>query len=159
MLAPSAGGSGTSSQGNNFSVFIDCSSNGELEKLFTALSQDGKVTMPPSDMPFGCFGMCDDSFGISWILTGRRPAEHGWRAKPGRRNDGLSTVRWCARHRGNDRRAGAGGSHQAQLARCVYSLLSARCRPLANEGAVNSESAQPVADIVQCGLVFVTRCG
>ena len=32
----------TSSQGNNFSVFIDCSSNGELEKLFTALSQDGK---------------------------------------------------------------------------------------------------------------------
>ena len=60
-------GSGASSEGNNFSVFIDCSSNGELEKLFTALSQDGKVTMPPSDMPSGRFGMCDDSFGISWI--------------------------------------------------------------------------------------------
>jgi PhnB protein len=59
----------TSSQGNNFAVFIDCSSNAELEKLFTALSQDGKVTVPPSDMPSGRFGMCDDSFGISWILN------------------------------------------------------------------------------------------
>ena len=61
--------SGTPSQGNSFSVFIDCSSNGELEKLFTALSQNGKVTVPPSDMPSGRFGMCDDSFGISWILN------------------------------------------------------------------------------------------
>lgn len=43
-------GTDTSSQGNNFSAFIDCSSNGELEELFTALSQDGKVTIPPSDM-------------------------------------------------------------------------------------------------------------
>jgi len=34
-----------------------------------ALSQDGKVTTPPSDMPSGRFGMCDDSFGISWILN------------------------------------------------------------------------------------------
>ena len=62
-------GSDTSSLGNHFSVFIDCSSNGELEKLFTALSQDGKVTIPPSDMPSGRFGMCDDSSGISWILN------------------------------------------------------------------------------------------
>ena len=59
----------TSSLGNNFSVFIDCSSNGEVEKLVTALSKGGKVTVPPSDMPHGRFGMCDDSFGISWILN------------------------------------------------------------------------------------------
>jgi PhnB protein len=56
-------------QDNDFSVFIDCSSDGELDELFTALSQDGKVTVPPSDMPSGRFGMCDDSFGISWILN------------------------------------------------------------------------------------------
>jgi PhnB protein len=62
-------GSDTPSAGNNFSVFLDCSSNGELERLFKALSQDGKVTIPPSDMPFGRFGMCDDSFGTSWILN------------------------------------------------------------------------------------------
>jgi len=62
-------GSGESSQGNSFSVFIDCSSNGELDKLFAALAQDGKVTVPPSDMPAGRFGMCDDLFGVSWILN------------------------------------------------------------------------------------------
>jgi len=50
-------------------VFIDCSSSGEFDELFTALSQDGKVTVPPSDMPSGRFGRCDDSFGISWILN------------------------------------------------------------------------------------------
>ena len=58
-----------SSQGNNFSVFIDCSSAAELDKLFAALSQEGTVTVPPSDMPSGRFGMCDDSFGTSWILN------------------------------------------------------------------------------------------
>lgn len=62
-------GSNYSGQGLSSSVFIDCSSDSELEKLFTALSQDGKVTVPPSDMPFGRFGMCDNSFGISWILN------------------------------------------------------------------------------------------
>jgi PhnB protein len=62
-------GTDTSGLRNNFSVFIDCSSDGELEELFTALSQDGKVTVPPSDMPFGRFGMCDDPFGTSWILN------------------------------------------------------------------------------------------
>lgn len=62
-------GSDTSSLGNNFSVFVDCSSDAELETLFTALSRDGSVTVPPSDMPSGRFGMCDDSFGVSWILN------------------------------------------------------------------------------------------
>ncbi len=62
-------GAGASSRGNNFSVFLDCSSSGELEKLFKALSRDGKVTVPPSDIPSGRFGMCDDSFGVSWILN------------------------------------------------------------------------------------------
>ncbi len=62
-------GSDNASQGNHFSVFIDCSSNGEFEELFMALSKDGQVTIPPSDMPPGRFAMCDDSFGISWIIN------------------------------------------------------------------------------------------
>jgi PhnB protein len=62
-------GTDTSSLGNHFSVFIDCSSPGELDSLFTALSRGGTVTVPPSDMPSGRFGMCDDSFGTSWILN------------------------------------------------------------------------------------------
>ncbi len=53
----------------SFSVFIDCGSGTELDHLFTALSQNGTVTVPPSDMPSGRFAMCDDWFGISWILN------------------------------------------------------------------------------------------
>lgn len=55
--------------GNNFAVFLDCSSNGELDTLCAGLSRDGKVTVPPSDMLAGRFAMCDDSFGVSWILN------------------------------------------------------------------------------------------
>jgi PhnB protein len=66
-------GTDTSGLANNFSVFIDCTSAGELEKLFTALSQNGKLTVPPSDTPFGRFAMCDDSFGVSWILNSANP--------------------------------------------------------------------------------------
>jgi PhnB protein len=62
-------GAGAPRQGSNFSVFIDCSTDDEVETLFTALSKGGKVTVPPSDMPFGRFAMCDDPFGISWILN------------------------------------------------------------------------------------------
>jgi PhnB protein len=69
MASDAPAGSNGSSQRSGCSVFIDCSSNGELDKLFTALSRDGQVTVPPSDMPNGRFGMCDDSFGISWILN------------------------------------------------------------------------------------------
>jgi PhnB protein len=69
MASDNPPGSDASSQGNSCSVFIDCSSNGELDTLFTALSQNGKVTVPPGDFPNGRFGMCDDSFGISWILN------------------------------------------------------------------------------------------
>jgi PhnB protein len=69
MASDSPSGTDRSIPDNNFSVFIECSSNDELERLFAALSQDGTVTTPPSDMPSGRFGMCDDAFGISWILN------------------------------------------------------------------------------------------
>lgn len=69
MASDSPSDSDESMRSNDSSVFIDCSSSGELDRLFTALSQDGTVITSPSDMPSGRFGMCDDSFGISWILN------------------------------------------------------------------------------------------
>ncbi len=43
-----------------------------MEKLFTALSQNGKVTMPPHDAFWGGrFGMLTDRFGVSWMLSFR----------------------------------------------------------------------------------------
>ena len=57
-------------QGNNFSVSIDCESRAETEKIFTTLSEGGKITMPLQDMFWGAyFGMCTDQFGVNWMLN------------------------------------------------------------------------------------------
>jgi PhnB protein len=55
---------------NNFSISIDCDSLVELERLFDALSQDGQVRLPLSEMFWGArFGMLTDQFGIQWMLN------------------------------------------------------------------------------------------
>ena len=42
----------------------------ELEKLFTKLSENGKVTMPMSNYGFSQkFGWAIDQFGVSWQLN------------------------------------------------------------------------------------------
>lgn len=60
------------SQGNNFSISISCESLPEMEQLFAALSENGKVTMP-MHVAFwgGHFGMLIDQFGVSWMLSFR----------------------------------------------------------------------------------------
>ena len=40
------------------------------ERVFKALSEGGKVTMPLEDaLGGGKFGMLDDRFGIAWMVT------------------------------------------------------------------------------------------
>jgi len=54
-------------QGNNFSVSCHPTSREETERLFTAISAGGAVTMPLDDMFWGSyFGACVDKFGIPW---------------------------------------------------------------------------------------------
>ena len=61
-------------QGNNFSVTADCDSVPEAEKLFKALGDDGKVTMPLQDTFWGArFGMLTDKFGVSWMINAEQP--------------------------------------------------------------------------------------
>jgi PhnB protein len=56
--------------GNNFSVYVDCESGQEIEKLFAAVGKKGKVTMPLQDAFWGSrFGMVTDQFGISWMFS------------------------------------------------------------------------------------------
>ena len=58
--------------GNNFSLSITCESLPEMERLFHALSEKGKVTLPMHDAFWGGrFGMLDDQFGVSWMLSFR----------------------------------------------------------------------------------------
>ena len=61
-------------QGTNFSVSIQCESLDEIERLFAALGENGKVTMPLDDMFWGArFGTLTDQFGIQWMLNFEKP--------------------------------------------------------------------------------------
>ena len=65
-----------SQQGNNFSVAIQCESRQEIEKLFNALGEKGKITMPLQDMFWGArFGMITDQFGINWMFNFELPKQ------------------------------------------------------------------------------------
>ena len=52
------------------SNYVECKSENEIERLFTALSQDGTVTMPLNNYGFSQkFAWIIDQFGISWQLN------------------------------------------------------------------------------------------
>ncbi|MBX2828217.1 MAG: VOC family protein [Flavobacteriaceae bacterium] len=52
------------------SIFVDCTSNEELESLFTQLSENGAVLMPLNNYGFSQrFGFVEDRFGVSWQLN------------------------------------------------------------------------------------------
>ena len=62
--------------GNNVSMAIQCESLPEIERLFGALGEKGKVTMPLGDAPWGArFGMLTDRFGIHWLLNCELPKQ------------------------------------------------------------------------------------
>src|SRR5207244_3584521 len=57
-------------QGNNFSICITPDDPEELERLFTAVGEKGKITMPLQDTFWGArFGMLTDQFGINWMFN------------------------------------------------------------------------------------------
>jgi PhnB protein len=61
-------------QGNNFSVIIQCESLEETERLFTALGENGKVTMPLQETFWAArFGTLTDRFGINWMFNCEHP--------------------------------------------------------------------------------------
>jgi predicted 3-demethylubiquinone-9 3-methyltransferase (glyoxalase superfamily) len=52
------------------SFYVECDSEGEVERLFAALSRDGKVHMPLDSYGFSArFAWVDDQFGVSWQLN------------------------------------------------------------------------------------------
>jgi PhnB protein len=56
--------------GNNFSVMLHCESLEEIERLFTALGENGEVTMALQDTFWGArFGTLTDQFGIRWSFN------------------------------------------------------------------------------------------
>ena len=63
-------------QGNNFWISLNCESVQEIEKLFTALGDKGKVTMPLQETFWAArFGMLTDQFGIHWLFNFEKPKQ------------------------------------------------------------------------------------
>lgn len=57
-------------QGNNVYINLQPDTRGETDRLFAALSADGKVEMPPQEMFWGdYFGSFTDKFGVQWMLN------------------------------------------------------------------------------------------
>jgi PhnB protein len=49
---------------------INFNDTAEMEKVFTALGEGGKITMPLQDTFWGAkFGMLTDKFGINWMFN------------------------------------------------------------------------------------------
>ena len=62
--------------GNNFYVSVNCESMQEIERLFAALGEKGKFTMPLQNMFWGAhFGMLTDQFGINWMFNYELPKQ------------------------------------------------------------------------------------
>lgn len=56
--------------GNNFSISINAISEQEADRLYVALSEGGKQTMPMNKTFWGSyFGMLTDRFGINWMIS------------------------------------------------------------------------------------------
>ena len=55
--------------GNNISLSISTDSKAEADRIFNALSEGGKITMPIESTFWGdYFGMCLDKYGINWMV-------------------------------------------------------------------------------------------
>lgn len=54
----------------SLSLFVDCESEADLERIFAALSEGGGVLMPLGNYGFSRrFGWVNDRFGVSWQLN------------------------------------------------------------------------------------------
>jgi PhnB protein len=60
---------------HGFAVSIELKDPAETERIFKALSENGKITLPLQQTFWAHrFGMCTDRFGIPWMLNCDQPA-------------------------------------------------------------------------------------
>jgi PhnB protein len=63
-------------QGTNASVSVHCESLAEIESVYAALGEKGKLSMPLQDTFWGArFGMLTDQFGIHWMFNFEHPKQ------------------------------------------------------------------------------------
>jgi PhnB protein len=56
--------------GNNVALSLNCSSEEEINTVFSRLSQEGQIVDPLKEQFWGAiFGVLTDKFGINWMLN------------------------------------------------------------------------------------------
>lgn len=54
----------------SFSFFVDCDDDDEVDRLYSALSDQGTTLMPPGNYGFSRkFAWVNDRFGVSWQVN------------------------------------------------------------------------------------------
>lgn len=62
-------------EGNNFSISVHPNTRSEANRIFNALAEGGRITMPIADQFWGdYFGSLTDRFGINWMVNYSDPA-------------------------------------------------------------------------------------
>ena len=56
-------------QGNNMHINLEPDTRKETKRLFDALSDGGKITMPWKMFWGAYYGSCTDKFGINWMFN------------------------------------------------------------------------------------------
>jgi PhnB protein len=63
-------------EGNNFSLSVHPESREEADRIFKALGDGGRITMPIADQFWGdYFGSLTDRFGVNWMVNYTDPAK------------------------------------------------------------------------------------
>ncbi len=63
-------------EGNNVRISLTPDSKEDADRLFNALSDEGKVEMSMADQPWGdYYGSCKDKYGINWMIDYAYPKE------------------------------------------------------------------------------------
>jgi PhnB protein len=62
--------------GTNTQLSLNFKHEEDIDRVFTAMSEDAHITMPLQDTFWGAkFGMLTDKFGISWMFNFDRPKD------------------------------------------------------------------------------------
>jgi len=60
-------------QGNNIRISLHPDSKEEADRLFSGLSEGGKIEMPMAEQPWGdYYGSFQDQFGVYWMINYHR---------------------------------------------------------------------------------------
>lgn len=69
IMGTDMAGPGGITQGNNVAICLTCSSEEEINELFTKMSEGGKIHDPLKMQFFGAlFGVLNDKFGTPWMM-------------------------------------------------------------------------------------------